>query len=271
MRTRIRKTMAMAAIAVGVIGFAAPAFAQEEEPDFANHAAEECFEKLENGATVDDCQKAPSPLRPEWNEIIWGSAAFLVLLLAAWKWGVPAVKNMEAAREERIRNDLERAETALRAALAADSKYVDAHHSLGAVLAARHQWAPAIGALRRAIELRPDLTSALYTLARVLRQSGDEGAARRELQEADRLRTRGQLEQEASVWTATGTQKLETGDAAGAQAHFERAIAIFGAYAPAHYQLGRALQKLGRLDAARAAFHRAQQLNSSLLPPPIPK
>jgi F-type H+-transporting ATPase subunit b len=114
-RIRIRKAIAATALAVGVIGFAAPAFAQQnetEEHEFANHAAEECFEKLEQGATVDDCQKAPSPLRPEWNEIIWGSAAFLVLLLAAWKWGVPAVKNMEAQREERIRNDLEAAERA---------------------------------------------------------------------------------------------------------------------------------------------------------------
>jgi tetratricopeptide (TPR) repeat protein len=164
--------------------------------------------------------------------------------------------------------DLERAEAALRAALASDAKYADAHHSLGAVLAARGQWPPAIAALRRAIALRPELTSARYTLARVLRESGDDRAARRELEDADRLRVRGQMEQEASVWTATGTRKLDMGDAAGAQAHFERAIAIFEGYAPAHYQLGRALQKLGRLDSARAAFHRAQQLNSILVPPP---
>jgi tetratricopeptide (TPR) repeat protein len=167
--------------------------------------------------------------------------------------------------------DLEGAEAALRNALASDSKYVDAHHSLGAVLAARRRWAEAIGALRRAIELRPDLTSARVTLARVLRESGDERGARRELEEADRLRIRAQLEQEASVWTATGTQKLESGDLPGAQERFERAIAIFEAYAPAHYQLGRALQKAGRPDAARAAFHRAQQLNSSLVPPANPK
>jgi superkiller protein 3 len=167
--------------------------------------------------------------------------------------------------------DLDRAETALRAALAADPRYVDAHQTLGAVLAARSQWAPAIEALRRAIELRPDLTSARYTLARVLRQSGDERAARREQDEADRLRIRGQLEQEASVWTATGIQRFERGDPGGAVEHFRRAIAIAERYAPAHYQLGRALQKLGRLDAARAAFYRAQQLNSSLVPPPDPK
>jgi superkiller protein 3 len=167
--------------------------------------------------------------------------------------------------------DLEHAETALRAAVAADRRYADAHHSLGAVLAARQQWAPAAAALRRALELRPNLTSARYTLARVLRESGNDDAARKELTEADRLRRRAQLEQEASVWTATGIQKLERADAAGAVEHFRRAITIFEAYAPAHYQMGRALRQLGQHDASRAAFYRAQQLNSSLVPPPDPK
>ena len=164
--------------------------------------------------------------------------------------------------------ELGRAEVALRAAIAADPAYVDAHHTLGAVLAARRQWTPAIEALRRALELRPDLTSARYTLARVLRQAGDERGGRTELAEADRLRRRGELEQEASVWTATGTQNLERGDAAAAVEHFRRAITIFETYAPAHYQLGRALAKRGQLEAARAAFYRAQQLNPSLVPPP---
>ena len=167
--------------------------------------------------------------------------------------------------------DLERAEASLRAAIATDNRYVDAYHSLGAVLAARREWTPSIDALRHALQLRPDLTSARYTLSRVLRESGDERAALAELAEADRLRRRAQLEQEASVWTATGTQKLERGDAEGAIEHFRRAITVFEPYAPAHYQLGRALQKLRRLDAARAAFYRAQQLNSSLVPPPDPK
>jgi F-type H+-transporting ATPase subunit b len=100
-----------AVVALGVL--AGPAFAQEtsgSQPKFANKAAEECYAKLANGATIDDCQKAPSPLKPENNEIIWGALAFLVLLVAMWKWGVPAVRNMEKAREDRIRNDLESAE-----------------------------------------------------------------------------------------------------------------------------------------------------------------
>jgi len=110
-RTRITGLMARAAVAavglgvVGTVAMAAPASAKP-----ATKAAEECIVKLDAGGAIDDCQKAPSPLKPENNEIIWGSAAFLVLLVAMWKFGVPAVKNMEKAREDRIRNDLESAE-----------------------------------------------------------------------------------------------------------------------------------------------------------------
>ena len=38
-------------------------------------------------------------------------------------------------------------------------------------------------------------------------------------------------------------------------------------YAPAYYHLGRALHRLGRIDDARAAFAKAQQLNPSLVSP----
>src|SRR5207237_9370552 len=49
--------------------------------------------------------------------------AFLVLLVAMWKWGVPAVRNMERTREERIRNDLEAAEQTHQAADALKADY----------------------------------------------------------------------------------------------------------------------------------------------------
>jgi F-type H+-transporting ATPase subunit b len=120
-RNRIRVLAAAFGIFAALSFFgAAAAFAQDEpagetpteEPEFASHEAEECAHILEDGGEPDDCQEAPNPLVPEPNEIIWGSLAFLVLLIAMWKWGVPAVKNMEAQREERIRNDLESAERA---------------------------------------------------------------------------------------------------------------------------------------------------------------
>jgi len=113
-RTRIRVLIGVVGIAVAVLVMAAPAFAQETEPHFNNEAGKECYELALKGGDFkpDDCQKAPSPLKPANNEVIWGTLAFLVLLVAMWKFGVPAVKNMEKAREDRIRNDLEGAEKA---------------------------------------------------------------------------------------------------------------------------------------------------------------
>jgi tetratricopeptide (TPR) repeat protein len=163
--------------------------------------------------------------------------------------------------------DLDRAVAALGAAVAAKPRYADAHYTLGAVLHARRDWTGAADALRRALALRPDLPSAHYTMARVLQGAGDEAAAQKHLAEAERLRQRGQQEQEARVLTSVGTKKLEAGEARAALDCFRRAIAIFEGYAPAHYQMGRSLQRLGQPGAARAAFARAQQLNPSLVPP----
>ncbi len=163
--------------------------------------------------------------------------------------------------------DLDRAAGALQAAIAAQPGYADAHYTLGAVLQGRRDWAGAAAALRRAIALRPDLSGAHYTLARVLQASGDADRAGTHFAEADRLRERARLEQEARTWTSVGTQKLETGDAAGALDAFRRATGILESYAPAHYQAGRALQRLGRKEEATAAFGRARRLNPALVPP----
>jgi F-type H+-transporting ATPase subunit b len=122
-RTRIRALIAVVGVAFAVLVVAAPAFAAEPAPKFANEAAKQCDELLLKGGTIDDCQKAPSPLLPAKNEVIWGSAAFAVLLIAMWKFGVPAVKNMEKAREDRIRNDLEGAEKARTEAEAEKAQY----------------------------------------------------------------------------------------------------------------------------------------------------
>ena len=163
--------------------------------------------------------------------------------------------------------EIDRAAAALRAAIEAEPRHADAHHTLGAVLRARRDWSGAAAALRRAIAIRPDLWGAHHTLGQVLQQAGDEARARTHLAEAERLRRRAQLEQEAGVWTAVGIRKFEQADLDGALECFRRATTVFDAYAPGYYQLGRALQNLGRHDESRAAFTKARQLNPSLVPP----
>jgi F-type H+-transporting ATPase subunit b len=147
-RTRVFAALGIALVA---LLFAAPAFAADSTtPHYATEATKACAEKLATGGAIDDCQKAPSPLKPENNEIIWGMAAFVVLLLAMWKWGVPAVKNMEKAREDRIRNDLESAEKAHNEAEAEKATYMaslaDARNEAGRIIDEARQSAETVRA-----------------------------------------------------------------------------------------------------------------------------
>lgn len=163
--------------------------------------------------------------------------------------------------------DLQRAEASMREAIAGEPDYADAHYALGSMLKTRREWAAAAASLRKAILLRPDLFSARYALAQVLTALGDERGSRAAFEEAERLRQRTELEREALTWTTVGIQRVDQADVNGAADAFRKAIASFEPYAPAHYQLGLVLRRLGQNEAARAAFTRAQQLNPSLVPP----
>ena len=163
--------------------------------------------------------------------------------------------------------DFDRATRALRSAIEAQPDYADAHLTLGVVLRAKRDWPGAAEALRRAVTLRPDLRAAHYTLAQVLQSQGEAAAARSELAEAERLRHVSERSQEAGMWTAVGTTKLEGGELMAAVDCFRRATTALPDFAPAYYQLGRALLRLGAGEAARDAFGRAQRLNPALVPP----
>jgi F-type H+-transporting ATPase subunit b len=71
-----------------------------------------CIPELIEGGRVDDCQEAPSPIVPPTNELIWGGLSFLIVFLLIWRFGWPAMKKGLEARTERIRSDLEQADSA---------------------------------------------------------------------------------------------------------------------------------------------------------------
>lgn len=85
---------------------------------------EECAKGLEEGKTVDQaCHEAPSPILPATNELIWGAISFVILFGVLYKFGYPAIQKGMADRTERIRTDLDRADTAKNEAEAELARY----------------------------------------------------------------------------------------------------------------------------------------------------
>ena len=114
------------------------------------------------------CLEAPNPIIPEVTEIIWGGIAFVVLLaLMQWKL-FPAVKRGMDRRAEKIRDDLDAAETARTEALEVKAGYE-------AELAdARAEAGPIIDAARDDAErVRADLIARAEAEAAELRQRSD--------------------------------------------------------------------------------------------------
>ncbi len=81
-------------------------------PSGATEVQKCVIEAVNAGSDVGECNKAPSPIVPDATDLIWGSAAFVVLLLAMWKFALPTLKTGMQGRSERIRNDLARADAA---------------------------------------------------------------------------------------------------------------------------------------------------------------
>ena len=93
----------------------------------SDHVTSEDIHHVAHDEAVQDeleaCLEAPSPILPELTEIIWGGAAFLILLVIMVKKGFPAVKGAMDARSEKIRADLDAAEQAKTDAQAVQSDY----------------------------------------------------------------------------------------------------------------------------------------------------
>lgn len=112
MRTR-KLLIAILIAALGVFAVAGSASAATTHPrEPKGEAEEECISTLEGGGTIDDCQKAPSPIKPANNELIWGAVSFVVLLFLMWKFAYPGLKKGMQDRSDRIRKSVEDADNA---------------------------------------------------------------------------------------------------------------------------------------------------------------
>ncbi len=90
---RTRKLLVAVLIAgLGIFALAGSASAATHPREPKGDAEKECIDKLEGGGSIDDCQKAPSPIKPANNELIWGAISFVVLLVLMWKFAYPGIK-----------------------------------------------------------------------------------------------------------------------------------------------------------------------------------
>jgi F-type H+-transporting ATPase subunit b len=208
---RIRALLAALLLAVGALLLLPAAASAQEEGDGTqpgaeseesgeaelSHEAEECIHVLEDGGTPEECQEAPNPIIPEWNEIIWGGLAFLIILAALWKFGLPAVTKAMDARTEKIRSSLDEAEKAKTDAEAVRADYqrqlADARGEAARIVEEARQQADAV---------RRDLTQRAEADAQDLRRRNAEQL------EAERARVLGELRGQVAVLAVDAAERV---------------------------------------------------------------
>jgi len=163
--------------------------------------------------------------------------------------------------------DFDAAAQELQAAIDAKADYAEAFYTLGTVLKQEGKLPQAANALRQAIRLQPDFAGAHTTLAAVLRQLGDNEGAAAESKAGTEIGKEKTSQQAALFATNSGKRLLNAGDLEGAISQFQAAIRALPGYAPAHFQLGLALQRKGEKAESAREFQKARDLDPRLTPP----
>jgi F-type H+-transporting ATPase subunit b len=111
---RIRALIVGGVLALaGIVAMPAVASATNIPVPSGSTEVQKCvIEAVNAGSDVGECNKAPSPIVPDATDLIWGSAAFVILLLAMWKFALPALRAGMQGRSDRIRDDLAKADSA---------------------------------------------------------------------------------------------------------------------------------------------------------------
>jgi F-type H+-transporting ATPase subunit b len=111
-RTRTLLASLLLAV-VGLLALAPAASAQEPEGgEGLSEETEECIHLAEEADDPEACQESPNLILPATDELVWGSISFVVLLFLLYKFAYPPVKKAMNDRTERIRAELQAADTA---------------------------------------------------------------------------------------------------------------------------------------------------------------
>jgi tetratricopeptide (TPR) repeat protein len=151
-----------------------------------------------------------------------------------------------------LEENVEGAERAYRASIAADPSFPEPHNNLGLLLRDLDRGGEAIAELREAIRLRPDFASAHVNLALALEESGDVGGAIEIYRTAVRLAPRDPMTR-----VNFGLALLASGNAEQAAIEFRRALPLAGENPAALQAVGNGLRRVEQFDLAVTAMERA--------------
>jgi F-type H+-transporting ATPase subunit b len=108
---RTRTLLASALLAVAALVALAPAASAQEGETELSPDTEECIHLATEADDPEACQESPNLILPATDELVWGSISFAVLLFLLYKFAYPPVKKGMEARTERIRAELQAAES----------------------------------------------------------------------------------------------------------------------------------------------------------------
>jgi protein O-GlcNAc transferase len=168
----------------------------------------------------------------------------------------PSAEERLAALQRAIafqqRGNLAAAEQLYRAILDAEPHQFDALHLLGVIRLQQRRTEEAIGLIRTALRVRPNVVEALSNLAKGLALIGRDEEAVEQFDRALAIRP-----DDPETLVDRGRVLTRLPRHAEALASYQRAIAINPNNVVAHYQLGRVLQAQGRHREALASFDQA--------------
>jgi len=150
------------------------------------------------------------------------------------------------------------AERLARLALESDPRRAEIQMFLTGLLIHQDRMEEAVGCLREAVRLKPEIPGGYRQLGMVLDRLGDREGARKAFEMSLQ-----QAPQDGTAWLVLGRLLLDQGQTGDARVHLEKACQLDPKLSGAFYALSQAQSRLGAAEAARESMNTFRQLKQS--------
>ena len=171
--------------------------------------------------------------------------------------GVAALQaSFKAALDLTNAGKLDEAEAAYKDLLTKAPSIPEIHYNLAYVYVAKKDWANAEASYKKALELKPDYSDALTSLARMYQDSGQQ-------EKAMEIMSQGSASSDPKAQFNLGVMLMNQNKDEEALAAFKKSVELDPANAEAYFFIGTRSLQLGKLPEAVAALEKYISLNPS--------